>query len=195
MPIRTEHAAPAHLGAVIRAIAESFALAGNATPVLVGEHYASANARGVGSPPHVILVPEPGGGRCKIAPPLENIYAATHVHTCDVIVRAAESGDDITRLDAAYELSDLLASSVRRICAGRVEFGAPIGNYPSPLTSDALGAGLSWSFTFDRGIRGASPIARLAPSTPDTTPARPPTGAGSTGTLHTIEGDAVAAED
>lgn len=189
-----EHGAPSDLSVVIRAITQMFSEVGDATPILVGEHYAIA-PRGVGSPPLVILVPEPGGGACKLAGQYETGRVAKHVHACDVIVRAAESGDDIDRLAAVYDLSDRVATCVRRAGAGKVEFGEPIGTYPSPTTTDAFGAGLSWSFTYDRDISHDRAIMALPGAAADTTPARPYEVPGQTGTLDTLDGTAVDATE
>lgn len=188
MPLRPrEHAAPSHLGVVLRAIDESIREIGNATPIMVGAHYA-VNPRGVGAAPFVILVPEPRDGACAMGAPFETGRAAMHMHECDVIVRAAESGGDIDRLDAAYELSDLVVATVREMCAGRVEFGPPIGTYPSPTTSDAFGAGLSWSFTYSRDVAKNPAIGRRVVAPFDDTPAAPYGQPGETGTLNTIDG-------
>lgn len=183
--------APSHLGVILRAIVETIGEAGDGTPVMVGEHYAT-KPRGVGSPPHVIIVPEPGGGECAIAYAYEMGRAAKQTHACDVIVRAAESGDDVSRYDAAYDLSDLVVSTVRRMCAGRVEFGKPIGKYPTPFTVDSgAGVQLSWSFTYDRDIRTADAIAAVKPSPPDNAPDQPQSPPGTLGTLDDIEGTTV----
>lgn len=181
-----EHGAPSHLGTVLRAISDLLSEAADPTPLMVGAHYASENARGTGNAPHVILVPEPNGGRCNMGPAYETGRAAGQTHVCDVIVRAAESGDDISRLDAAYALSDRMVAIVRRACVGKVEIKAPVGSYPSPTTADAFGAGLSWSFTYDRDVAHDDAVSRIAASSPDTTPARPHGLPGSTGTLHTL---------
>lgn len=184
-------AAPSHLGTVIRCVAELFSEAGDATPIMVGEHYASDKARGVGAAPRVVFVPEPGGGKCTLAGAYETGRVAKQVHACDVIVRAAESGDDLSRLDAAYELLNRVATAIKRAGAGRVEFGAaPIGSYSSPTTVDAFGADLSFSFTYDRDISHDRAIMSVRASrTPDPTPTAYETPSNS-GTLESLKTEA-----
>lgn len=191
-----EYGAPSHLGHVLRAVDDIFKMiCADATPLLVGEHYASPNARGVGSAPHVILVPEPRGGRCRIESAYEMGHPGKHVHRCDVIVRAAETGDDLTRMDPAYDLLDLVVSAVSDATKGRMEWTDPTGDYPAPTTVDAYGVQLSIGFTFSRDIRTPEAIASRGAATADETPVRPIIPPGETGDLDTITGTVDAAED
>lgn len=186
MPLRVtaaaQTAAPSNLAVILRAIVEGVGLAGNASPVLVGRHYLSADGRGMGASPSVILIPEPRDV-FRYESPYEAGRAAKQVHECDVIVRAAETGDDITRHAMAYDLSDLVLSIVRRVCTGRLTIGTPIGSYPSPTTSDMVGVSGAWSFTYDRDIRPTEAVATIAPSATNDDDAQPWTPPGAVGSL------------
>jgi hypothetical protein len=198
MPLvgESKGAAPSHLGDVLRAVRDTFEAAGDATPIRVGAHYVNDKSRGIGAPPFVVFVPEPKDGRCTISYAYEMGRPAKHVHACDVIVRAETPGDDIDRLSAAYALNDRVVQAVKRAGAGRIVFGEPEGEYPSPFTADSgAGVQLSWGFTYDRDIRGDDDIAAVPASAPDDTPDRPISPPGETGTIDTITGTTVAADE
>jgi len=195
--VAREYSAPSTLADVLQAVVDLFAGAGSATPVLVGENYVDGSgAQSIGSPPCVILVPEPGGGACELSAPYETGRAAMHLHRCDVLVRAAEPGDDIGRHRAAYALSDFVAGAVRRSGAGRLMFGRASRPYPSPFSADTgAGVQLCWGFAFERDIALATPVYAVAPAAEDDTPAAPYGVPGETGTLNTFTGAIVATED
>lgn len=182
------HAKPSNLSVVLRAIVEAFQARGDTTPVMVGEHYAT-NPQGMGSAPHVILVPEPRGGRCKIEGAYETGRAGKHRHVCDVIVRAAEPGNDIDRFVNAYDLSDTVLRTVARVCTGKWEPNDAVGDYPSPFGVDSgAGVQLCWGFTYDRDVEMAADVLALQRSDADETPAKPYAQPGETGTLDTLTG-------
>ncbi len=187
------NASPSNLAVVLRAIVQAFQERGDTTPVMVGEHYAQ-NPQGLGSPPFVILVPEPKG-RFKIEKPYETGRAGKHKHVCDVIVRASETGDDIDRLANVYALNDLVVATVSRVCTGRWEPGDAVGDYPPPFGVDS-GAGTSgcWGFTFDRDIALEPTVIAIRPEAPDTSPPRPYASNGETGTINTMTGSVTAQE-
>jgi hypothetical protein len=181
------YAKPSNLAVVLRAVKQAFHARGDTTTVMVGEHYAK-NPQGLGSPPFVILVPEPGG-KLKIGDAYETGRAAGHKHVCDVIVRAAETGDDIDRLANVYAINDIVAGTVARICSGRWTPGDAVGDYPPPFTVDSgAGAQGCWGFTFDRDIEMPQDVLALPASDEDETPAKPYAQPGETGTLDTLTG-------
>lgn len=198
MPLTPEPrgAARGHLGIMLRAVCDIIAESGDGTPVMVGEHYVN-HPRSIGSPPCVVLVPEPGWGKCKIEKAYELGQPGKQVHACDVVVRAAEGIDDIARLDNAYDLSDKVYDAVERAGAGFLVPGDARGDYPSPFGVDTgAGVQLCWGFTYERDIRGNDAVRRARPAPPDDEPDRPLSPPGETGTLDTITGSTtVAPED
>jgi hypothetical protein len=71
-------------------------------------------------------------------------------HSCDVYVRAAEHGDDIERLKHTYALADIVIDCLETAAPGRLEWAALVDD--SPVDVDVFGAGLKFSFFYDRGI-------------------------------------------
>lgn len=169
---------------VLRQVSEALSLMADATPVMIGARYLEQN--GVGSPPRVLFVPEPAGPG-KIGPPLEMGNAASMTHSCNVFVRAPESGDDLGRFDALYALTDLVVDLVGTAATGRVVWGAWVGDSPSDV--DGPGADGSFSFTYQRDIQHAParwslPAAALGTAAPNPVP--PPGEAATEPTTFTV---------
>ena len=147
MPALAVHrSAPSTLADVIRQVVDAFDAMGDATPILVGADY--LEGLGTGSPPRILFVPEKRG---KIGPPAALGMAASITHSCDVYVRAAESGGDVDRLQAAYELGDRVISCIATAATGRLEWGSFVDDSPSDV--DGFGADLAFAFTYTRGVR------------------------------------------
>jgi hypothetical protein len=137
---------PPTLGNVLRAFVYYFLESGDATPIMVGNHYAAE--RGVGIDARILLVPEVSG---DIGASVDMGHAASLTHACDVHVRAAESGDDVGRYDAAYALFDKAISAVRRTCTGHLELKAYRPSSQSKV--DGFGAQVSFTFMWRRDVR------------------------------------------
>ena len=139
---------PSTLTDVLRQVIEALSLMANATPPMVGAQYLEWD--GVGAPTRIVFVPEPAGPG-KVGPPLEMGNAASVTHTCNVSVRAPESGDDLGRYDAVYALADLTIDLIQTAATGRIEWGQWVGDSPSNV--DGPGAGIAFSFTYQRDVR------------------------------------------
>ncbi len=159
--VASQKSAPSHLGVVLRQVAEVFGAAADATPIMVGKRY--LEHFGTGSAPRVLFVPEPRG---KFGDPIEMGNPCSFTHSCDVYVRGAESGDDISRFDAAYELGDLVASEIARATTGRRGTETNFVD-DSPADVDAYGADLAFSFTYRRDVRWATKIVAVAAADAD----------------------------
>lgn len=147
--IETQNAAPSTLTDLLGQVRDVFDAIGDATPILIGGAFP---ARGVGSGPHVLFVLEPRGAGGALGSALVLGNPASQTHACDVHIRAAETGDDLTRFDEVYRLSDLVVDLVQTAGAGRVKWGPCFDG--SPLGVDSgIGAGLSYGFTYQRDIR------------------------------------------
>lgn len=169
---------------VLRQVSEALSLMADATPVMIGARYLEQN--GVGSAPRVLFVPEPAGPG-TIGPPLEMGNAASMTHSCNVFVRAPESGDDLGRFDALYALTDLVVDLVSTAATGRVTWGAWVGDSPSNV--DGPGADGTFSFTYRRDIQHAAarwslPAAALGTAAPNPVP--PPGEAANEPTTFTV---------
>lgn len=136
---------PSTLIDVISQVRELLDAIGDATPVLVGKAH---EKHGVGSSPRVLFLPESGSG--KVGPPIEIGNAASVTHTCTVKARAKESGDDETRLLAAYALSDFLIDAISTAGSGRITWGS-YGD-GSPTDTDAFGAEIVFEFSYRRDV-------------------------------------------
>lgn len=130
---------------LLRQVREAFEAVADATPVLVGARY--LEQFGAGSDPRVVFVPELGG---RIVAASAMGRAGAFEHSCSVYVRAAETGDDVTRFDNAYALAARVIDFVQTAGTGFVSWGAFADD--SPAKVDAYGAGLAFSFTFRRDI-------------------------------------------
>jgi hypothetical protein len=139
-----QNATPSTLADVIGQVVGAFAHMGDATPIMVGEHYLE---RAVGAPPRVVFVPERAG---TWGPAQELGYAASITHACEVHVRASADGDDVERLRALNELSALVISCVRTAAPGRIAEGkyevSSIGD------ADAFGLEAVIAFTYRQDI-------------------------------------------
>lgn len=177
-PVVVDNARPSTLADVIGQVREAFAAMGDATPILVGKAYLPM---GVGSGPRVVFVPEPSG---RIGEGIELGDACTVVHSCDVHVRATESGEDLDRFQAAYALGDRVLALLAVAAAGRIEWGAFVDD--SPADVDAFGADLSYSFSYARAVRHDAARWTLPASDADTSDATPGVPPGQLGTIGSV---------
>lgn len=168
MPPVATNAAPSTLEDVIGQCRDAFRAEGNPIDFLIGEGH--LEGFGVGKPPRVIFIPDKKG---KLGPPIEMGGAASMFHGCDVAVRAAESGDDLSRLGAVQRLADLVIAHVSVATTGRVTW-EDIGE-DSPLKTDAYGADMAFRFTYRRDIRHEAKRWALAAAVVDTSPPFSPT--------------------
>jgi hypothetical protein len=146
MTLKVSHAKPSTLADVLRQVTQAFDAFGDATPILVGRKY--LEDFGAGSGPRVVFVPERSGG--AMGDPQFMGDAASMQHSCEVYVRAAESGDDLDRLAATYALSDLVTDCIETAAPGRITWGRLDDD--SPVDVDVFGAGLKWTFFYERAI-------------------------------------------
>lgn len=157
---------PSTLTAVMRQVDQALSLMANATSFMVGKEY--LKDFGVGSAPRVLFVPEPSG---KVTTPYEMGNACAMVHSCNVYIRGAESGNDIARFDNAYAISDIILDLIITAGTGRIEWGTLADD--SPANVDGPGADVMFSFTFQRDVRHVSRRWALAPASDNTLPAEP----------------------
>jgi len=148
MPAVTTKAPPSKLSTVIGQIRDAFDAMGDTGPgiVMVGKQY--LEDFGVGSGPRILFVPDAKG---KWGPPREMSNAASVTHSCDVYIRAPESGDELTRLDAAEALADRVIGMLKVAGTGGTEGGDYADD--SPTDVDAYGADIALSFTYRRDVR------------------------------------------
>ncbi len=165
--VAVQKAPASHLGVVLRQVAEVFGDAADATPIMVGKQYLKTFGAGTG--PRVLFVPEPRG---KFGAPIETGNPCSVTHSCAVYVRGAESGDDIARFDAAYELGDRVMSEIARATTGRRYTETEFVD-DSPADVDAYGADLAFSFTYRRDVSWDAKIVAVAAADADNAPARP----------------------
>ncbi len=171
MPLiqNTVSAPASNLAAVIGQVRDAFAAIGDATPIMTGKGY--LEQFGVGAAPRVLFVPEPKGGGGKVGPAIELGNPCSITHSCNVLVRGVESGDDLGRFDATYALGDRVVSLIKTAAPGRVEFGAYLDD--SPASVDIAGAGLKFSFTYIRDVRNDAARWGLPAAAADTSAATP----------------------
>jgi len=168
--IARQSAPPSTLIDIIGQCVDALDAMGRFMPAMVGKQYLNT---GPGSAPRVIFVPEVGPGR--VLPPYELGNAASVRHTCQIYIRASESGDDISRFRDVYELSDLVIDLVQTAGTGRIEWG-DYGD-GSPTDVDAYGAEIVISFAYRRDVRHNALRWGLPSATADTsenTPSPPP---------------------
>lgn len=158
---------PSTLADVLRQVDDALRAMADATPLLVGKHYLTHF--GVGSPPRIVAVPDLRG---KLTDPTEMGNVASVIHSCDMHVRAAETGDDITRFANAYALADLAVDLVSTAASGRVVFTDYVDDSPSGVDGGA-GAGIKFSFTFQRDIMHNATRWALPPAADNTLAAVP----------------------
>lgn len=151
------HGDPSTLADVIGQIKDAFDAMGDATPILIGKQYL---VQGVGSGPRVVFVPERRG---RGGDPLELGSAVSVTHSCDVLVRGPEEGDDLERFRATYRLADRVMDCIATAATGRLEWGG-YGD-DSPTDVDAYGAEIAFSFTYTRDVRHDAARWALAPAT------------------------------
>jgi hypothetical protein len=159
MTLRVSNSKPSTLADVIRQVVQAFDAFGDATPILVGKHYLTSS---VGIAARVVFDPEPSGGSIGLQW-LGDSFEFTH--SCDVYIRAAESGDDLDRLKATYELADLVLDCIATATNGRIEWGSVTGD--SPTEVDVFGAGLKVSFRYSRGVPHSAKRWQLPPAIDD----------------------------
>lgn len=176
MPLVAEqHTKPTTLAGVIAQVISAFDEMGNITPIMVGKQY--LKSFGVGGPARVLFVPETKG---RIENPPEMGDAASIVHGCMVLVRAAEGGSDTDRFDRAYELGDLVIGCLRVAGTGRLAWNVFADG--SPADVDTFGAELMFGFTFKRAVRHSAKRWALAAAAadPNTPQPRVPAAGGGT---------------
>lgn len=170
---------------LIRVVMAVFSAAKDGTPIMVGEAYKSDF--GAGSPPRVLFVPEKRPGMLGGAPKVNANYLAGWSHGCTVYVRGAESGEDVGRLDAAYELADRVINAVKGASPGRVVLAPGNPDDDSPLPQDAYGADLTFSFSFVRGVAVDPEITRALRTLGSVSPPDPDRPQGDTGNTFIVE--------
>jgi hypothetical protein len=176
-PIGPSNAPASTLIDVLGQVRDAFDAVGDATTIQIGGQY--LREWGAGHGPRVLFVPEPPSGGGAIAKAQSLGYPASHVHACDVYVRAdEETTDDLERFELLYDLSDRVVDFIATAASGRVEWGSCSDD--SPLrTPSGLGAGLAFSFTYQRDINHDAARWKAAPrdvngdvlTTPRTSPA------------------------
>jgi hypothetical protein len=145
--IATELNTPSTLGDVLRQVTEAFDLAyERKIPIQIGAQYKQGLGQGGG--PKVLFVPESGPG--KIGPPIQMGNACSYTHAVDVYVRGEDSADDVGRFEQTYKLTDCVLGALTVAATGRIEFGK-VGD-DSPTRTPAFGAGVAFSFTYQRDI-------------------------------------------
>ena len=169
MAIATQNAAPSNLAQVVRCVRDIFEASGDATPIMVGDHY--LESFGVGAPPRILFVMEPRSEEGSIEPPIQQGRAASWIHRCDVYVRASAEIDDVDRFDVAYQLTDKTISAIKRAGTGRVEFGKVSDD--SPTRTGAFGAGFAFGFSYRRDIEHNESVMRVQSAALDTSERRP----------------------
>ena len=168
MTVQKSRARASTLTQLIGQVIDAFSATADATPVLVGRKHLGQG----GCSPRIVFVPENGSG--SIGPAMFLGHRSSCKHSCTVSVRAAESGDDLTRIDATYDLMDRVVCLIKIAGTGKVEFGGLRDD--SPADVDVFGAGLSFDFTFSRDIVHDTKRWSLPPATEDSTRTPSPPG-------------------
>lgn len=147
------------LGELLRLFSRILSEDGDATPIQVGKHYLSEF--GAGSAPRILFVPSPDGELGPV-PRLNSRYVAGFTDICRVYVRAAESGEDIGRLDNVDAMVDRVVNVLKALGAAIIEVGRGRPKDDSPLQVDAYGADKVFEFSYSRGIAEQPAIWRTA---------------------------------
>lgn len=152
MALEQQKAAPSTLIDVLGRVKEAFDATGDATLVQIGANYMARFGAGHG--PKILFVPEPANGSGAMAGATRLGNPAKQIHACDVYVRAdEETGDDLTRFEQLYKLSDRVVALVAEAAAGRIgSWGACSDASPLDVSS-GVGCGLAYSFTYERDIQ------------------------------------------
>jgi len=186
MALLAQHGTPSTLPAVIRQVRAAFDAMGDATPILIGEHYLKRGV-GDGATPRIVFVPFATPG--KWGPASEMGLAASINGTCDVYVRApTHTDDDITVWDDALSLAAKVMATIVPATSGRLEPGAFADD--TPEDTESYGVELKFSFSFVHDVshsaaRWSLPAASEDPSNPnDPQPGVPP---GQSGTVDTVD--------
>lgn len=159
MTLAADNAAPSTLADVIGQVVDAFSEMGNATPIMVGGEYLE---RGVGVAPRVLFVPETGG---KVGPGRELGRAASISHGCEVYIRGVDSGDDLARLRATYELGDLVISCLQTAAPGRIEWAQYADSEPMTAAGE-----IKLSFSYTRDVAHSAARWALPAASADTSP-------------------------
>lgn len=160
------------LGDLLRLFARMMTEIGDGTTIQVGEQY--LKEFGTGAPPKILFVPSPDGQLGGV-PRLNARYVAGYTDSCRVYIRAAESGDDLGRLDHVDAMVDRVVNILKALGAACVEVGKGKPKDDSPLQVDAYGAQKVFIFSYTRGIpknheiwnRAFQVITPTAPTDPD----------------------------
>lgn len=164
--VAQEHGVPSTLATVIGQVKDAFSAMADATPIMVGKQY--LEHFGVGQPPRVLFVPETDG---RTGPAIEMGHAASVTHGCQVFVRGAEGGDDLTRFENAEALEAKVIACLAVAASGRIIWGVRAD--ASPVDVQLAGAELSFGFLFRRDIPHDAARWSLAAAPADTSDPRP----------------------
>ncbi len=107
------------------------------------------------------------------------------MHSCEVFVRGAETGDDIERFKNAYALLKKVMGCLAVAATGRIEWGSFEDD--SPTAEDAFGADLAFDFRFTSAVRHDARRLALAPAAADTSPVSPAVPPGTPGTVNALD--------
>lgn len=165
---------PSPLSTVLGQVRDVFASLGDATPIMVGRHY--LEQAGFGSGPRILFVPIGGA----FEEPSEMGAAGAFIYRCKCYVRATETGDDITRLDNAERLAEIVVGCLAVACSGRLKRGDFEDTSPVDA-QDSFGADFSFTFGYARDLhhtvsRWELPAATPSPGSEVLRPAVPPGG-------------------
>lgn len=168
----TQQQAVSRLGDVLRLFSRMLTEMRDGTPIQVGKHY--LKEFGAGSPPKILFVPSVDGELGPV-PRLNARYVAGFTDICLVYVRAAESGEDIGRLDNVDDMVDRVVNILKALGAAIIEVGRGRPKDDSPLQVDAYGADKVFAFSYARGIpkhnevwtAAKTAIVATAPTDPD----------------------------
>lgn len=145
---------------------------GDGTTVQIGRQY--LKQFGTGQAPRILFVPAPDGQLGGV-PRLNARYVAGFTDVCLVYIRAAEAGDDFSRLDNVDDMVDRVVNILKALGAACVEVGRGKPRDDSPLQVDAYGAQKVFMIGYTRGIprnheiwnRAFQVINPTAPTDPD----------------------------
>lgn len=134
----------------LRLVREVYSLMGDGTPIQIGKQYL-AEPGPAQRPPRIVLVAEEPG---KLGPPIKGNaeMAGSWEHACQAHVFAAETGADDDRFTNVHALADRLLNVVKHLDPAHMKIAPGNPRDASPLSVDAYGAAVSFSFTYARDI-------------------------------------------
>lgn len=158
------------LADVLRQVAAALNGAGDGVTVMIGKKF--LEEFGAGAPPRVLFVEEPRAG--KMGPPrkLNCGYIASYTHVCAAYVRAAETGDEFSRLENAHTLQNRICAALKKADPANVIFAPGNPRDDSPLSVEAYGADIAFDFSYRRDIPQdyeilKAPVTAISPPNPD----------------------------